>query len=274
MEYDPTQFRDAAPYYLQGRPPYSRDLAAVLTRELHLDGRGRLLDVGCGPGTVGVALAGLFEHVTFAEPDPDMLAEARAYATDEGLTGADFVQVTAEDLADANLSSRRVVTFGQSFHRTDRLRAADAVHDLLEPGGSMVLITHDPGRPPPHQPAGTSLVPHDAVHALVRTYLGPDLRSGARLARSYDAERFEQTLARTRFGRPRIVYAPGRGDLVRDIDSVVANVLSMSFAAPHLFGSSLAQFVAELRTLLDRYSPNGRFWDWPGDTEILIAPRQ
>src|SRR4051794_29843030 len=75
MEYDPTQYIGAAPDYLRGRPPYSADLAAVLAAELQLDGTGRLLDVGSGPGTVGVQLAPLFEHVTFLEPDPDMLAE-------------------------------------------------------------------------------------------------------------------------------------------------------------------------------------------------------
>ena len=87
-------------------------------------------------------------------------------------------------------------------------------------------------------------------------------------------ERFEETLARTRFGRPRAIYAPGQPDLVRDVDGVIAGYLSMSFAAPHLFGSRLDEFIAGLRVLLEQASPTGRFRDWPGDTEILIAKRQ
>jgi hypothetical protein len=31
--------------------------------------------------------------------------------------------------------------------------------------------------------------------------------------------------------------------------------------------------VADLRELLENRSPPGRFWDWPGDTEIVIATR-
>lgn len=274
MEYDPTQFRGAAPYYLRGRPPYSAELAAVLAKELHLDGSGRLLDVGCGPGTVGVQLAPLFEHVTFAEPDPDMLAEARTHASAAGLTAVDFLETTAESLGGLGLNPIRVVTFGQSFHRTDRLLVAEAVYDLLEPGGSMVLIVHDPSRPAPPQPANTSLIPHREIHCLVRAFLGAELRSGARLASSYDAERFEETIARTRFGRPRIVFAKGQPHIVRDADSVIADCLSKSFAAPHLFGPRLAEFVGELRTLLEQRSPSGRFWDWPGDTEVIIATRR
>ena len=92
MEYDPSQFRGTAPYYLRGRPPYSSELEPVLQRELQLNGQGRLVDVGCGPGTVGVRLGALFEHVTFVEPDADMLSEARTNALAAGLTTADLFE--------------------------------------------------------------------------------------------------------------------------------------------------------------------------------------
>ena len=273
VQYDPTQFRGAAPYYLRGRPPYSAELAQVMGRELRLTGTGRLLDVGCGPGTVGMQVASLFEHVTFVEPDAEMLAQARANATAAGLTSAGFFNVTAEDLAGLGLPPARAVTFGQSFHRTDRLRTAEGVYDLLEPGGSIVLIGHDPSRPAPPQPEGTAMIPHAEVRDLVRRFLGPELRSGSRPASSYDDGRFEETLARTRFGAPRTVFAGGRPDIVRDVDDVIANYLSMSFSAPPLFGTRLPEFIADLRALLAQHAPNGRFWDWPGDTALVIASR-
>ncbi|PMR58840.1 SAM-dependent methyltransferase [Verrucosispora sp. ts21] len=273
--YDPTQFKGTARYYRQGRPPYSAQLGEVLAGELGLDGSGQLLDVGSGPGTVGLQLASLFAHVTLLEPDLDMLAEARAYAAAERVAGVDFVRATAEDLPHLALPPMRTVTFGQSFHRTDRVRVAEAVWEALEPGGAIVLIGHDPTRPAPRQLPDTPPVPHDDVDRLISAYLGPQRRSGARPATFYQAERFEQTLARTRFGRPRVVYAPGRPDIVRDVDGVIAGYLSMSFAAPHLFGSRLNAFIAELRFLLEQASPaSGLFWDWPGDTEILIAERR
>jgi len=274
MDYDPTQFTGTAPYYLVGRPPYSAELPEVLAAELGLDGTGDLLDVGCGPGTVGVQLAPLFERVTLLEPDADMLAEARSLVSSRGLTAVDLVQATAEELTSLSLPRMRVVTFGQSFHRTDRERAAAAVHDILEPGGSMVLITHDPTRPPPGRPPGVPPIPHDEVDRVIERYLGPARRSGSRPATSYSSERFEDTLARTAFGRPRIVHAPGRPDVVRDVDEVIAGVLSMSYAAPPLLGPRLHDFTAELRALLEQRSSTGRFWDWPGDTQIVIATRR
>lgn len=274
MEYDPTQFSGTARYYRRGRPPYSAQLGDVLARELGLDGTGQLLDVGSGPGTVGLQLAPFFDHVTLLEPDVDMLSEAQAYAAAERLTAVDFICATAEELPSLKLPRMRAVTFGQSFHRTDRVRVAEAVYDALEPGGAIAFISHDPTRPAPQQLPDTPAIPHDDVDRLIKAYLGPERRSGARPAASYPAERFEQTLARTRFGRPRVLYAPGQPDIVRDVDGVVAGYLSMSFAAPHLFGSRLDDFVAELRSLLEDASRTGRFWDWPGDTEILIAERR
>jgi hypothetical protein len=45
----------------------------------------------------------------------------------------------------------------------------------------------------------------------------------------------------------------------------------MSYSAPHLYGGRLDAFEADMRALLAERSPDDRFWDWPGDTEILIA---
>ncbi len=57
MAYDPTIYLGAAAHYVRGRPPYSPALAATLAAELGLDSRGRLLEVGCGPGVLTVQLA-------------------------------------------------------------------------------------------------------------------------------------------------------------------------------------------------------------------------
>lgn len=273
MEYDPTQYVGAAPYYLRGRPGYSAELPSVLADELGLDGTGHLVDVGSGPGTVAVQLASLFDRVTLVEPDPGMLAEARSHLEAAGVSSAGVIRATAEQLPGLGLEPARVVTFGQSFHRTDRLVVAQAVYEVLEPGGSLVLITHDPTRPSPPAPPGTSPIPHDEIRRLITTFLDGNLRSGSRLVADYSVERFERTLERTPFGSSRTVFAPGRPDIVRDVEGVVAGCLSMSYAAPHLFGPRLEEFVAALRALLRRHSPTGRFWDWPGDTEIVIATR-
>lgn len=271
--YDPAAFRGTAPYYAVGRPAYSASLRDVLARELGLDGTGRLLDVGCGPGTLALELAPLFDEVVGLDPEPGMLAEARRRVDASGLTHARWLDGVAEDLDRHDVGPCRLVTFGQSFHRTDRHRVADLVYELLEPGGSIALVCHTvEGRPKPACP-GPPEMPHAAVNALVERYLGPGPAAGGADAVALAVERWEVTLRASRFGNATIAFAPGRPDIVRDVDSVVAGCFSMSWSAPPLFGDDRDRFEADLRTLLLEHSPEGVFWDWPGDSEVVWAKK-
>ncbi len=112
VRYDPSPYRGAAAHYRYGRPPYSPRLEAFLTEELGLDGSGRLLDAGCGPGTLTVRLAHLFEEAVGLDPDPSMIAEARQAAQEQGIANITWVQAQAEDLPNAAPGPYRVVTFG------------------------------------------------------------------------------------------------------------------------------------------------------------------
>ena len=272
MSYDPTLYEGAARHYLYGRPPYSPQLAAVLAEELGLDGTGRLLDAGCGPGVLVIRLAHLFEEAVGLDPDPAMLAEARRLAHDAGLPGIRWVRAVAEDLPEAAPGPYRLVTFGQSFHWTDEARVAETVYELLEPGGALALIVHTvEGRPAPPSP-GPPPIPHAEIEALVENYLGSTRRAGQGVA-PVRSHRFEDVLARTRFGMPRSIFAPGVPDLVRDGESVLSGVFSKSFSAPHLFAGRVDDFAREARELLASRSPEGVFWDWPGDTEVILASK-
>ena len=98
VSYDPTIYQGAAAHYRHGRPAYSPQLEAVLAEELDLDGSGRLLDGGCGPGILTVRLAHLFAEAVGLDPDPAMLAEGRRVAQERGITNIRWVQALAEDL--------------------------------------------------------------------------------------------------------------------------------------------------------------------------------
>jgi SAM-dependent methyltransferase len=268
MEHDPTLFEGAAPHYRYGRPPYSPQLEGVLAEELGLDGTGRLLDGGCGPGILTVRFAHLFEETVGLDPDPGMLAEGRRVAEARGIENIRWVQAAGEDLPEAAPGPYRLVTFGQSFHWTDECRVAETVYDMLEPGGALALIVHTvEGRPKPPSP-GPPPIPHAEIDALVEKHLGP-----SRPARPARDHRFEDVLVRTRFGQPCQIFVPGIPDLVRDNESVLAGYFSRSSSTPPRFGDRVDDFAREVRELLAVRSPEGVFWDWPGDTEVILARR-
>jgi SAM-dependent methyltransferase len=206
------------------------------------------------------------------DPDAEMLAEAARYADRAGADKIVWIRGLAEEIPSLDLGTFRLVTFGQSFHRTDQERVAEAVYDHLDPGGSIVLLAHTIDHRP--EPAGPDYpkIPHATIESIITRYLGSTRRSGQGLAPP-PGERWEVALARTRFGLPRQVFAPGRADIVQDIDGVIANYLSMSFSAPHLYGDRIARFQNDVRAALTECSPTGLFWDWPGDTELVIATK-
>lgn len=166
----------------------------------------------------------------------------------------------------------RVITFGQSFHWTDEARVAEVVYDMLEPGGTLALIVHTvESRPEPPNP-GAPPIPHAEIKALVGKYLGSAQRAGRGIA-PVRTHRFQDVLVRTRFDAPRSTFAPGIPNLLRDSESVLSGYFSMSSSAPHLFGQRAEDFAAEIRAMLKVRSPQGIFWDWPGDTEVILARR-
>jgi ubiquinone/menaquinone biosynthesis C-methylase UbiE len=272
VPYDPTLYQGAAPHYAPGRPAYSRELVATLTAEVGLDGSGRLLDVGCGPGILTVELAPSFEEAIGLDPDAEMLGEGARRAREAGIDNIRWVQALAEAIPSLDLGPCKLVTFGQSYQWTDQVAVGEAVYEVLEPGGAIALVVHTVEERAQPEGPGVPPIPHDELRALVRRYLGPRRRAGQGFTPEF--ERYADALARTRFGRPRSVFAPGRADIVRDVDGVLAGYLSTSYAAPHLFGDRLDAFEADVRALLTERSPTGLFWDWPGDTEILIARKR
>jgi SAM-dependent methyltransferase len=269
-QWDETLYLGSAAYYMRGRLPYAPGLADRLAGALSLDGHGRLVDVGCGPGVLALRLAHLFEEVVGVDPDGGMLAEAERRAAAAGIGHARWVRARAEELP-AGLGSFRVATFGQSFHWMDRDRVAATVLDMLEPGGAFVHVS-DVKEPPAAPGDGLPYPspPYEAIGELVRRYLGSVPRAGQGLLR-YGTPDGEAVVLRGAgfidFERLRV---PAGDPLVRTTDDLVAWAYSRSGSAPHLFGDRGEAFEGDLRRLLHDASPADRFAEQPPETEVFV----
>jgi SAM-dependent methyltransferase len=269
-EWDATLFRGSARYYERGRLPYPPGLADAIAAALALDGRGRLLDVGCGPGTIALRLAHLFAEVVGLDPDADMLIEAERRAAALGIGHARWMHARAEELP-AGLGAVRVATFAASFHWMERERVAAAILAMLEPGGAFVQVSAPQhGLPAPDRPLPYPLPPHAAIAALVRRYLGPTRRAGQGVLLYGTPGDERAVLRRAGFPEPEIVVVEGRAVIERTGDDLVAAVYSTSSSAPHLFGPRVTEFEEELRALLAAASPSGCFAEQTADAELRI----
>jgi len=133
IPFDPARFRSAAPHYLSGRPSYAPALIARVAQICGLNGSRRLLDLGCGPGVLAMALAPYVADVLAIDPEPEMLAEGQKLAA--GLA-VKFTQGSSLDIT------------------PDWGRFA-----LVEPGGAVVLFRTDH----PDVPDNAWRVPYHAV---------------------------------------------------------------------------------------------------------------
>ncbi len=242
------KYEGAAQHYSRYRPPYPPGLVTVLREAFRLDGSGRLLDLGCGPGSVAITIAHLFDRVVAMDPEPDMLEEGKAVAGRSGVKNIDWVCGSSEDLC-PKLGRFRLVTMGESFHWMDRRRTLEALYDLVEfDGGVAVLGGMLPLHPHPMTPWRA------AVTKVVRYYLGeitlpwdqepptPEERHDAFLKRSCFKDLMKQ---RESFEVEWIV------------ESVIGNLYSMSFCNRKLLGDRAAAFERDVRKSILEIEPSG-----------------
>jgi hypothetical protein len=152
----------------------------------------------------------------------------------------------------------------------DRPRVVQVVSNMLEPDGAWVHVnatTHrgvEEAHPPEPSP------PRDQITELVRRYLGPDRRAGRQTLPTGTAKDEEAVMRAAGYREPRRVMVP-RGEVFsRSEDEIIASVYSLSWAAPHLFGDRRTAFEADLRDVLRRSSPSGRFYERARDIDLVI----
>jgi hypothetical protein len=185
------------------------------------------------------------------------------------VTNTRWICARGEDLP-MDLGIFRVAAFAQSFHWMERDKVAATIFDMLEPGGAFALVADTQ-----HGVAGATEAlpyppaPREAVRELVTKYLGPVRRAGQGFLPQGTPGDENSILRRAGFEPPERFLAEDGAVVVRSIDDVVASVLAMSYSAPHLYGDRLPDFEADLRALLLKTSPEGRFCERAGDTEVV-----
>jgi SAM-dependent methyltransferase len=246
-DWDESLFQDTAYFYARYRPPIPPAVTALIERELGLEGTGTLLDVGCGTGQMLIALASDFEMLVGIDPDPQMLSEAQVASDTAGIGDrVMLVEVGAPDLPD-EYAPYRTLTISRAFHWMDRPATAQRAFELLEPGGSIVLLgdgsfwTGVPGW------QGT-------VRAVVQSRLGTERRAG-KATYADPEDTFDTHLRRAGFENVRELTVDDPREW--DLEGILGYLYSTSFAAPHLFGDEREEFEKELAAALAKKEPDG-----------------
>ncbi len=148
----------------------------------HLRPGLRLLDVGCGPGTItaGLAKAVAPGEVTGMDRAESQLDLAREHAALQGANNAKFVCGSVYELPFADGEFDVVLAHAVFEHLKEPVAALREIHRVLKPGGLAALRSPDWGGFIPH-PATPELEAAMKYYQKIQTANGGDVFAGRKL---------------------------------------------------------------------------------------------
>jgi SAM-dependent methyltransferase len=248
---------DTASFYARYRRAYPAELVARLG-EFGCNGRGRLLDLGCGTGTLLLQLAPFFEHAVGIDPEPDMLREARRASREQGFENVEWIRGSSGELPalEPALGRFDVVTIGTAFHF---MEPAATLGELQRMAAGVVAVTYN----------GTPMWLHPdpwakALRRVLEDRLGPlsdaDFTAEALLAAEdtmkaigyVQIERWERTYVET-----------------IDVDFVIGHILSAT-SADQIPPAQTQNFARDVSSAIRTLAPSGRV-DEPVSVRAVIG---
>jgi SAM-dependent methyltransferase len=150
---DPGQiFASCAEPYVHFRPRHASAVVDYLTYQLAAgtSAQPRLLDLGCGPGTLALDLAERGVLVTAVDTSQEMLDAGRGWARRRGVAAAVTWERADAASVDEVLPPRSVdgAVIADAFHWMDRRRVLEALDKVVRPGGCVAVVGYrTPGTP-------------------------------------------------------------------------------------------------------------------------------
>jgi len=216
-----------------------------------------VLDLGTGTGMLAIPLARMGMAVTAMDPEPAMLAAARAAASDLPIT---FVEGGSGDLT-ADMGPFQLVAMGRSFHWMDRAATLAMLNRIVTPGGGIALF-HD-AHPPVDENRWFKTL------CDVARKFGRNENEHVK-EREGGHRRYEPYLFASAFTQLDWLSVTIRQTMT--IDDIVGRAFSMSTCSPDRLGDAREAFATQLRAALRDQSPDGTFTE-VAELVALLARR-
>jgi SAM-dependent methyltransferase len=255
------RFAGTASYYARFRPGYPNALYDLLTHQAGLNQSTSVLDLGCGPGIIALALASRTKWVTGVDPDAEMLKEATVAARVGGIDNASWVLSTAEDFADEP-RSYMLITIASAFHWMDRQLIAEKAYDLLEPNGLLALM----GNPTPLKEIRERRGVGAAIADIQDHWFGTEEGPGP----DHPEVRPEEVIRSSSFGHAAIENVPTEQRW--NAERLIGFLRSTSWRPDERLGDRFPEFAAELDMGIRAVEPSGE-WILRDEVEVILARR-
>lgn len=255
-----TIFKGTAEYYAKYRPQYPEWVIKTLAEKLKLDGKGKLLDIGCGTGTLAITLSKYFDEVLAVDIDSGMVEEGAKIVKELGIDNIKWLAENGEDL-DSSIGTFKIITFGNSLHWFNIDKILKFSYSILEPNGAVVFV------------GGSS---------IWRYAPEPWQKKTLQVIKKYLGE--ERLTIQGKYKTPSKKYSEYIQDAgFRDIqtwefyfdsrifaaDEVVNAQFSTSYASRELLGKDADNFAKDLKSELLKSNPDNKFPDKTAGSVII-----
>jgi SAM-dependent methyltransferase len=235
------RFDSTAPYYARYREPYPASFFREVARREGLQGHERLIDIGCGPGSLAVGFAPYVRSCVGVDVETEMLEAARVEAARFGVH-VDLIQARIEDLP-AGIGVFQAVTIGRALHWFDRDEALAVLERIVAESGWIAIC-------------GTK-----AFSAAIHNWEGKFHEIRRAWSSDPDESRYHIDFAEwfrgSRFHKVEDVEVTDTHQVT--IPDLIGRALSMSTTSPEVLGERRPAFEAAMRKALEPLASAGIF---------------
>jgi SAM-dependent methyltransferase len=206
-----------------------------------VQGTERLVDIGCGPGSLAIGFAAYVKSCVGVDIETEMLAAARVEAARAGVH-VELIQARMEDLPE-DIGRFQVVTIGRALHWFDRAEAIAVLERIVDANGWIAICGARS-----HSAAGQGWT--GKFHDVRRAWSSdPD-------EKRYHID-IEEWFGGSRFHKTENIEVTESQQVT--IADLIGRALSLSTTSPEVLGERRPDFEAAMREALQPLSAGGIF---------------
>jgi SAM-dependent methyltransferase len=233
------RFDSTAPYYARYREPYRSSFFQEVARRQGLQGCERLIDIGCGPGSLAIGFAPFVKSCVGVDVETEMLEAARVEAARAGVH-LELIQARIEELP-ADVGVFQAVTIGRALHWFDRDEALAVMERIVAENGWIAICGTRAVSPAIRNWSGT-------FHEVRRAWsCDPD-------ERCYHID-FAEWFRGSRFRKVEEIEVVESHQVT--IADLIGRALSMSTTSPQVLGDRRPAFEEAMRQALEPLAKDG-----------------
>lgn len=248
-EYGTDLFKGTACYYSRYRPLYPSLLIRYLIDKFSLDGKGQMLDLGCGTGQLAFRFTDWFEKIVGIDTEPEMIQEAMRLEKELRIENLEWFMGELESFKKKFNGRFRFVTIAKAFHWMDREKTLDMLYEMISDGGGIAIIDN-------YSPNKEPLPWEIKVKQVVEQWYGKERRAGD-TTYSHPTVSYEEIIQNSKFKMEKYELPPY--EQVWTLDSIIGNLYSTSYGSKRFLGENIALFEKHLKKELLELDHRGIF---------------